>query len=417
MRRHIWILTCCACIATCAEAGEAGTKCLAQLSEDTTVKLVGIRPYSPEHPQYKRGESGPWWNPDGTPLPEPPDGRFDLCSWSDSYLFVIAVEGKTDCDFKAIGPWDHDLTIVPTREWEKGKGLENTDLRRFTLRGGTQKSADIRLGVATGEWKATDRWFIRPDWTPYSLTLSSLEKVILRCPEQEGSDVVAELTQIITERATRLVVFDKDGNRYESEGEIRGEGDGLVRHVHRFKNLDKNNIERIEFQAREYDYWVTFRNVSLQTGHRTKVQADVKKPGALLRGNALPGFDGIELDFAAENNKGKMLLVCFFDMDQRPSRNSIRQLSTRARELEAGGVAILAVQASSVDKEKLDNWVKENNIPFPVGMIRGDAKKVRFTWGVKSLPWLILANSKHSVVSEGFILEELHDELQKMGDE
>jgi len=35
---------------------------------------------------------------------------------------------------------------------------------------------------------------------------------------------------------------------------------------------------------------------------------------------------------------------------------------------------------------------------------------------VGSLPWLILANNKHSAVSEGFVLEELHDELQKIGD-
>ncbi len=416
MKRHIWILTCCAWIAACTEAEEIEAGCLAQLSEGTTVELVGIRPYGGGHPQRTRDKSGPWWSPDGTPLAAPPDGRVDSCSWRDSYLFVVAVEGKTDCDFKAIGPWDYDLTVQPTREFEKGKGLEDKDLRRFTLRAGNQKSLDIRLGVATGEWKTTDRWTIDPDWTPYNLILSSVEKIILRCPEQKGRDVVAEVTQIITERATRLVLFDKDDNRYESEGEIQGEGDGLVRRVHRFKKLDRSNIKHIEFQAREYDYWVTFHNVSLEMGHKTQVQADVKKPGDLLRGNALPGFDDIQLDFAPENDEGRMLLVCFFDMDQRPSRHCIRQLSTRARELEDAGVAVIAVQASKIDNEKLDNWVKENNMPFPVGTIGGDAQKIRFTWGVRSLPWLILANDKHLVVSKGSGLEELQDELRKMGD-
>jgi len=38
-------------------------------------------------------------------------------------------------------------------------------------------------------------------------------------------------------------------------------------------------------------------------------------------------------------------------------------------------IGIVAVQASKIDLTKLDDWVKENNIPFPVGMIEGDEGK------------------------------------------
>lgn len=37
-------------------------------------------------------------------------------------------------------------------------------------------------------------------------------------------------------------------------------------------------------------------------------------------------------------------------------------------------------------------------------------------WGVKSLPWLILTDNKHSVVAEGFSLTELENQLEQLGD-
>ena len=49
-----------------------------------------------------------------------------------------------------------------------------------------------------------------------------------------------------------------------------------------------------------------------------------------------------------------------------------------------------------------EEWVKSQNISFPIGMIEADEKDTRLAWGVKSLPWLILTNLKHIVTSEGF---------------
>ncbi|UCE47117.1 MAG: hypothetical protein JSW47_16095 [Phycisphaerales bacterium] len=407
IRRCIWILTCCAWTAACADAEEISGRFRAQLSEDVIVELVGIRSYAGGQPRRTRKESGPWWSPEGTPLATAPDGRFDACSWRDAYLFLILVEGGTDLDFKAIGPWDHDLTVVPTREFEKGKGLEDKDLRRFTLRAGNQKSIDIRLGVATGEWKTTDSWSIGPDWTPYNIVLCSTEKAILRCPEQRGPDVVTEITEIVTERATRLLLSDKDGNRYKSNGEILGEADGLVRRVHRFRKLDKSKIERIEFQARVYNYWVTFRNVSLESDRETQVEVDVSKPGALLKGNTLPGFDDAGLDSLISKNRDKALLFCFFDMNQRPSRRCIGELAKQAGQLKKKSVAVIPIQASKVNQDILDEWKRRNNILFPVGMIDDNEQETRFAWGVKSLPWLILTDRQHIVKATGFSLNEL----------
>jgi hypothetical protein len=55
---------------------------------------------------------------------------------------------------------------------------------------------------------------------------------------------------------------------------------------------------------------------------------------------------------------------------------------------------------------------KKAYIPFSVWMVKDDAEKVRFTWGVKSLPWLILTDSKHIIRACGFSLGELDKNIQ-----
>jgi hypothetical protein len=109
--------------------------------------------------------------------------------------------------------------------------------------------------------------------------------------------------------------------------------------------------------------------------------------------------------------RDKMMLVCFFDMDQRPSRNCMRQLSIKTKELEAKGVHVVAVHASKVDDSVLNEWVEKSNIPFPVGMVQSDEEKIRFSWGVRSLPCLILTDKEHIVTAEGFTLVKLDEKL------
>lgn len=137
-----------------------------------------------------------------------------------------------------------------------------------------------------------------------------------------------------------------------------------------------------------------------------------KQPPSLV-GKSLPDFENIKVDFSPEQVKDKRILICFWDMQQRPSRNCIMQLAKQAAQLKQKGVTVVAVQASKAEQAKLDAWVKENDVPFPVGMVQGDEEKTRFTWGVRSLPWLILADRNHQVIAEGFGLNELEDRLEE----
>ena len=125
----------------------------------------------------------------------------------------------------------------------------------------------------------------------------------------------------------------------------------------------------------------------------------------------LPEFEVIALDITAEDTRGKAILLCLLDMNQRPSRNCLLQLNTKIQELKIKDVLVVIVQASKIDDSVLNEWVEKNNIPFPVGMIRGDEEKIRFAWGVRSLPWLILTDKEHIVTAEGFSVAELDDKL------
>ncbi len=138
-----------------------------------------------------------------------------------------------------------------------------------------------------------------------------------------------------------------------------------------------------------------------------------------IKGKPLPALKEFGSELSTIDNNDKVILVCFFDCQQRPSRNCIPQLSKRAQELRAKDITVVAVQSSKIERAKLDEWIKENQIDFPVGMIKGDSstefvtveETLHLTWGVQSLPWLILTDKKHVVVAEGFNIEELDGKL------
>jgi hypothetical protein len=104
-------------------------------------------------------------------------------------------------------------------------------------------------------------------------------------------------------------------------------------------------------------------------------------------------------------------------MEQRPSRYCIRELVKRDEELKEQNVTVIAVQASKVDQNVLNAWLEKYNISFTIGMIEGDEEKVQIEWGVKALPWLILADKKHGVRAEGFGIQALNEKVEQISGE
>ena len=142
-------------------------------------------------------------------------------------------------------------------------------------------------------------------------------------------------------------------------------------------------------------------------------QEGIHRPHVSLVGKPLPELKELKIDLPLANVSDKMILVCFWDMNQRPSRNCIMRLAKQAQQLKQKGVTVVAVQASKIDENTLNEWVKKNNIPFPVGMVQSDVEKTRFAWGVRSLPWLILTDKGHVVTAEGFSANELNEKIKQ----
>jgi hypothetical protein len=157
-------------------------------------------------------------------------------------------------------------------------------------------------------------------------------------------------------------------------------------------------------------------NVLFEEGQNTKEVELVIKPdpgtAAPLTGKKLPGFEGIKINLNPDQIQDRMMLICFFDMNQRPARNCIMQLNKQAEQLKQKGIVVIGIQAAEVDAEDFNQWLKASDFNFPVGIIQADTDEIKFNWSVQTLPWLILTNKEHIVTAEGFNISELGEKSQ-----
>jgi len=189
----------------------------------------------------------------------------------------------------------------------------------------------------------------------------------------------------------RPVAFDDGLRRYELGGK-GGAGSGSV-------GLAVFALDRDVLPADQVKY------IGVEKSGRQEGKAP-----ASITGAPLPDFLNIGFNVVPFEPDENAFLVCFFDMNQRPSRNCITELTGKAEQLK--GLSVIAIQASKVNEDELDRWIKQANIRFPVGTIKGNVERTLFTWGVKSLPWLILTDKQHIVKAEGFGLSERGDRLK-----
>jgi hypothetical protein len=136
-----------------------------------------------------------------------------------------------------------------------------------------------------------------------------------------------------------------------------------------------------------------------------------------LIGKSLPDLAqfNVKLDF--EFIRNKLLLVCFWDLEQRPSRNAIQTLNKRAKTLlEKSDVYITFIHAGPVEEQEFASWLKENEIHSLVGVSRTGLPELGYTWGVQSLPWLILTDKNHIVQAEGFSINELDAKIKTLAE-
>jgi hypothetical protein len=134
-----------------------------------------------------------------------------------------------------------------------------------------------------------------------------------------------------------------------------------------------------------------------------------KRPS--LKGKPLPDLAAVELGGDAAP-AGKPVLLCLFDIEQRPSRRLVKQLAEQHDGLKQKGIIVLGLQAAVTTADSFKEWKGANPVPFPVGRVAENADKTKWASEANSLPWLILTDGDRRVTAEGFALDELEAKLK-----
>jgi len=130
-------------------------------------------------------------------------------------------------------------------------------------------------------------------------------------------------------------------------------------------------------------------------------------------GQSIPGFGNIKItDFQSESIENKSLLICFWDIEQRPSRQCILELKKQKELLQNKNIAVFIIHTGK-DTEDVTNLLKENNISISTGTIEGDPYDTLLAWGARGLPWLVITNKQHIITAEGFNPDELNGKIKE----
>lgn len=114
------------------------------------------------------------------------------------------------------------------------------------------------------------------------------------------------------------------------------------------------------------------------------------------------------------------VLVCLLTRElgelrmKRPSRHCVTRIAQQQGHLKEKGLIVVAISTSSLLWQSIKKWRNEQDIRFTVGEITGDIEQTKTTWGIRSLPWLILTDGHHIVRAEGFRLDELDGMLAQI---
>jgi hypothetical protein len=133
-------------------------------------------------------------------------------------------------------------------------------------------------------------------------------------------------------------------------------------------------------------------------------------PQTSIQGKSLPDLK--ELGLSEGETKDKPILLCFCDIEQRPSRQCLASLAKKSADLTAQGVVLVVVQVSPTDMGKYQTWLKDSGVAAPIHVFAGDFPVRKAAWGVGALPGLILTDRQHVVRAEGFGLGELESKTQ-----
>jgi len=238
---------------------------VARLSQGT-VELVGV--------SYHPSADQPWWNADG--LPYRGKSLFTWGSRSTSYGDQTAREFVIRCSgLPADASWPK-WKIDPPVGWagggvgyEPNQGAPELKMISATVPA-SARSATLRVGVAMGPWETV------AEGDAGGTSMSSTSRhgqnwtvSFLKASELDGSSRTTVI-HTVKDWNTRIVAIDANNVEHTTH-DMEGEGtDAFSEKTATFTDLPLVQVKAFRFQARPYQ-WIEFRNVSLNSGQKTRV--------------------------------------------------------------------------------------------------------------------------------------------------
>jgi len=331
-------------------------------------------------------------------------------------------EGTTKLDLRL----EPGLAVVGRVEDVNGKPLSNATVRLFLWSGNSGSQFDdqpIKTDVE-GRFEVT----AMPPSRKYSLDATakgygSANESIQEDAETNRVELAPCVLKVADQKLAGEVVDAEDKPVARANVSMYGQGqpNGSVRTDDKgrfkFDEVCEGSVQLSASAQRAYG------NTGAQAGDTNVVirlgvnqsfssRAAPKRPS--LKGKPLPDLTAMDLN-SESAPAGKPVLLCLFDLEQRPSRRFVRQLAEQHDALRQKGLTVLGVQAAVTTAESFKEWKDANPVPFPVGRLAEKADNTKWASSVESFPWLILIDSERRVTAEGFALDELEAKLKGQG--
>lgn len=250
------------------------TTFIAELSDGIEVELVAVG--------YYRSSGRPWWKPNGDPLAEPPglpEGiNFSIGSDADtksrSREFLIEIRGLPQ-----------DQSVRTTYEAAAASGSVFSGGLWVGYHGAgpfDTPTTNIRVSIATtpyGPWMSIDADGQKSSQIELPKRLQSLyDRIVATAVESHGESTTLlvenePFTSLFDLADFELYAVDTAGKQHRPSSES-GRSNDWPRSL-TFK-LPHADIVRFEYRLRPYTKWVTFDDVSLKPGVRSRVSITTK---------------------------------------------------------------------------------------------------------------------------------------------
>ena len=256
-----------------ARKAAASTSAVARLADGLTVEVAGVG--------YHPSEGRQWWGPGGTVGPQYAFVTSKSRVYSENAKgreFVLRLKGEpaAEAGFTCFALSSNGSASGPVKPVQ-GPADGRLEYVAAMLPPG-DKTATIRVGVATGPWttvadEAAGGLSARSGAT--SRDGSRRDGPIIFSPayESDGGAGVS-ITHLPVEGQVRIVAIDGQGQEHATPDVSSGSADGISQTTAHFAGLPVKQVKSFRLQSRPYQ-WITFRNVSLEPGRKTDVQAEV----------------------------------------------------------------------------------------------------------------------------------------------